>query len=80
MAEGCEENIKQMMESPSKENNIFKSSCDPSQICEEAASETNNTESSITGRNDEKTSKLGNGDCFHNPENLVQFVVSGIGF
>ena len=24
-----------------------------------------------------KTSRLGNGDVFHNPENLVQFIVSG---
>ena len=24
-----------------------------------------------------RTSRLGNGDVFHNPENLVQFIVSG---
>ena len=24
-----------------------------------------------------RTSRLGNGDIFHNPENLVQFIVSG---
>ena len=34
-------------------------------------SDDNNTRSNMS------SSKLGNGDYFHNPENLVQFVVSG---
>jgi hypothetical protein len=35
------------------------------------------TKSDINIKSNMLSSKLGNGDCFHNPENLVQFVVSG---
>ena len=35
------------------------------------------TKSDMNIRSSMLSSKLGNGDYFHNPENLVQFVVSG---
>ena len=34
-------------------------------------------ESNKTIKSNYLTSRLGNGDVFHNPENLVQFIVSG---
>ena len=78
MAEGPVEQIEPMIEIPSKENNTLKkSSTDGSQTCEIEKCAKSDTDMILTSRNDALTSKLGNGDCFHNPENLVQFVVSG---
>ena len=78
MAEGPVEQIEPMIEIPSKENNALKkSSTDGSQTCEIEKCAKSDTDMTLTSRNDALTSKLGNGDCFHNPDNLVQFVVSG---
>ena len=78
MAEGLVEQIEPMIEIPPKENDTLKkASNDGSQTCETEKCAPSDTDMALTSRNDALTSKLGNGDCFHNPDNLVQFVVSG---
>ena len=65
------------MEKPPNDSIICKSSIDPDAVSENEKCDSNNAEKTISDRSETIASKLGNGDCFHNPENLVQFVVSG---
>ena len=77
MAESPEEKVCLKMENPPNESIIRKSSSDPDAVSNNEKCDPNNTEETIHDRSEIIASKLGNGDCFHNPENLVQFVVSG---
>ena len=76
MAEGPEDSINQMLDSTSKDDDVIESSSEGTAARDERRVSTN-TEMTVTSWNETLASKLGNGDCFHNPENLVQFVVSG---
>ena len=77
MAEGLEDNIKSMLDSTLKEDNVFESSSEVAATSRDENRGPRNAEMATTIWDETLASKLGNGDCFHNPENLVQFVVSG---
>ena len=77
MAEGPQEKDCLKMDIPSNDSSICKSSSDPDVVSNNERNDPKNTEKPNNERTEAIASKLGNGDCFHNPENLVQFVVSG---
>ena len=80
MAEGPEEQVWMKMETSPNDSSICKSSSDPDDVSNNKKCDPKNEEKEINDRSVTTASKLGNGDCFHNPENLVQFVVSGKSF